>query len=127
MAALSSERWIASGRSPSAYAPVCEVPEYLGLAARQAELSECLERLLEQRPGGGLLACLGHVCGDAVAEVRSLDIAPARDEELEAVLVAGRGTFGFAGDLERTAEGPQRVGAKLRLGVRGLREQRLEP
>src|SRR3954447_26789906 len=67
-----------------------------------------------------------HVPGDAVAEVRRLDLVSAGDEEPEALLVAGGGTFGFAGELERTAECPQRVGAKLRFGVRGSCEQGLE-
>ena len=105
---------------------VREVPEYLGLTAGQAELPEYTEGFLEQRPGGDRIAVIHHVCSDAVVEVRRLDLVSARDEELEAVLVAGRGTFGFAGELERTAECPQRVGAKLRLGVRGSYEQWLE-
>jgi len=66
------------------------------------------------------------VSGDAVAEVRRLDLVAACDEELEALLLRGRGPFVFAAEAERTGECPQRVGAKLRLGVRGSCEQGLE-
>src|SRR4029078_12495518 len=64
--------------------------------------------------------------GDAVAEVRRLNLVSARDEELEALLVVGRGAFGLAGKLECPAERPKRVGAKVGLGVGRSCEQGLE-
>src|ERR1700712_4994008 len=67
-----------------------KVCEHLGLATTEAEVPKRLQRVLEQRPGGRFLARRDHVRGNAITEIRGLDLVTDGDELLEALLVGER-------------------------------------